>query len=107
MPRFESAQTIVNAGFCYKYTNRGFKVIKSRIAYGGLSPSFTRARSTENYLAGKVLFSNETLQRALTILEAELLVQENPPGTSVAYRKRLTLGLFYKVHNIYIFLSLK
>lgn len=97
MPRSENARAIVNAAFFYKYRSKDNKVIQSRIVYGGLSPLFTRARSTENYLVGKVLFTNETLQRALKLLESELVVQENLPEPSATYRKGLALALFYKV----------
>lgn len=96
MPRSQSTHAIVNAGFLYKLTSDN-TVIEARIVFGGLSPSFIRAEATEKYLVGKPLFSNTTLQASLIVLETELVVVNNPPETSVQYRKQLALSLFYKV----------
>ncbi|KAG6464941.1 hypothetical protein O3G_MSEX014825 [Manduca sexta] len=95
MARSQSSHAIVNAGFMYKLDGEG-KVKKCRIIYGGLSPAFIEASSTKTYLIGKKLFINETLQRALKILENEIVVTENQLNLSVKYRKQLALGLFYK-----------
>ncbi|CAH2041771.1 unnamed protein product, partial [Iphiclides podalirius] len=94
MPRAQNAHAIVNAGFMYKLQNG--VVHEARIVYGGLSPVFIRATNTENYLKGKALFTNDTLQTALHVLDSELIVTENPPEASVAYRRQLALSLFYK-----------
>lgn len=96
MPRSTNYHAIVNAGFLYQLNNQN-KVISSKIAFGGLSPSFTRATKTERFLVGKQLFSNDTLQTALKVLSDEIVVVENPPEPSVEFRRRLALGLFYKV----------
>lgn len=96
MPRSTSAHAIVNAGFMYQLSNN-CTVLTSRIVFGGLSPSFTRAYKTEQYLADKQLFQNETLQSALKILENEMVIKDNPPAASVEFRQKLALGLFYKV----------
>ncbi|XP_026741864.1 xanthine dehydrogenase-like [Trichoplusia ni] len=95
MPRSQNAHAIVNSGFLYKLTPENIAV-QARIVFGGLSPSFVRASSTERFLIGKPLFKNETLQAAINSLKDELVVTENPPEESVAYRKKLALGLFYK-----------
>lgn len=100
MPRSQNAHAIVNAGFLYKYKNSNNRVTESRLVFGGLSASFSRARSTEIFLRNKVLFINETLRSAVRMLETELRVEEIPGETSVAYRKQLALALFYKVLNI-------
>lgn len=97
MPRAQNAHAIVNAGFLYKGHNN--IVHETRIVYGGLSPTFVRAINTERYLIGKSLFTNETLQTALHVLNAELVVTDNPPEASVEYRRQLALALFYKVFN--------
>ncbi|CAG4933306.1 unnamed protein product [Parnassius apollo] len=94
MPRAQNAHAIVNSGFLYKLHNN--TVIESRIVYGGLSPKFVRAVNTEKYLVGKPLFTNDTLQAALKVLNEELIVTEDPPNPSVAYRRQLAFGLFYK-----------
>lgn len=96
MPRSQSAHSLINAGFLYKMTSDNI-VKNARIVFGALSPSFVRASETEKYLIGKKLFTNQTLASALNILEKELIVIENPPEASVEYRKKVALGLFYKV----------
>ncbi|XP_053608547.1 uncharacterized protein LOC128674181 isoform X2 [Plodia interpunctella] len=95
MPRSQNAHAIVNAGFFYKYRSNQ-QLLQVRVAFGGLSSSFTRSYQTERYLLGKPLFTNETLQAALNILDKDLVVEEMPPEPSAAYRKKLALGLFYK-----------
>ncbi|XP_013162269.1 PREDICTED: indole-3-acetaldehyde oxidase-like [Papilio xuthus] len=94
-PRAQNAHAIVNAGFLYDITSTG-KVSTARITYGGLSPAFTRATNTEMSLIGKTLFDNATLQLAIQALVKELVVTENPPEPSVAYRKHVAISLFYK-----------
>lgn len=101
MPRSENAHALVNAGFLYKLKT-GNVVDSARIVFGALSPSFIRASATEKYLKGKKLFTNETLTAAVKILEAELVVEDNPPDPSVEYRKNCALGLFYKVSFFYL-----
>lgn len=102
MPRAQNAHAIVNAGFLYKLDKGNSKVLDARIVYGGLSSSFTRAFATERMLKDKLLFTNETLQSAIQVLDDELHVQENPPEPSASYRKQLALGLFYKVGTFLI-----
>ncbi|KAJ8719323.1 hypothetical protein PYW08_011498 [Mythimna loreyi] len=95
MPRSQNAIAIINAGFLYKLGPNN--VVKdARIVFGALSPTFSRACSTEQFLKGKNLFTNLTLTSALKILEEELVIKENPPAPSVEYRKKTALGLFYK-----------
>ncbi|CAB3227927.1 unnamed protein product [Arctia plantaginis] len=96
MPRSQNAHALVNAGFLYKLRSSNNTVKQARIVIGALSPSFIRASATEKYLEGKKLFTNETLQAALKIMEQELVVVDNPPNPSVDYRRRVALGLFYK-----------
>ncbi|KAJ8719331.1 hypothetical protein PYW08_011506 [Mythimna loreyi] len=93
MPRSQNAHAIVHSGFLFKLTPDNY-VLQTRIVFGGLSPSFIRA--TERFLVGKSLFKNETLQAALKILKAELVVTEDPPEPSATYRRQLAVGLFYK-----------
>lgn len=96
MPRSQNAHAIVNAGFNYKLDHEN-KVMDCRIVYGGLSPIFNRALLTEQCLVGKPLFTNETLQSALKILNEELIVTLHLPEFPVEYRRQLALNLFYKV----------
>ncbi|KAJ8719954.1 hypothetical protein PYW07_011997 [Mythimna separata] len=93
--RSQNAHALVNAGFLYRLTSAN--IVKSaRLVYGALSPKFIHASATEKFLTGKELFTNKTLTAAIKILEAELVVQENPPEPSVEYRKKVAVGLFYK-----------
>lgn len=96
MPRSQNAHAIVNAGFLYELNDNNV-VHQARIVFGGLSSEFIRASATETFLKGKSLFTNKNLQAALKILESELIVTENPPEPTAAYRKKLALGLFFKV----------
>nr|XP_034832960.1 xanthine dehydrogenase/oxidase-like [Maniola hyperantus] len=93
--RSRNAHAIVNAGFFYKI-NGDNRVLDCRIVFGDLSPNFNRATQTEKYLIGRILFNNDTLQKALNVLSKELIVVELPPEPSVKYRRKLALVLFYK-----------
>ncbi|XP_045484579.1 xanthine dehydrogenase 1-like isoform X1 [Pieris rapae] len=95
MPRSQNAHAVVHAGYLYKFGPNN-RLLDCRIAYGGLSTGFHRAFRTEKYLIGKNLFTNETLQGSLSILNQEMQVVANPPEMSVEYRRKLALGLFYK-----------
>lgn len=79
--------------------NDDYVVENARVVYGNLSPKFNRAVAAEKYLVGKKLFKNETLQNTLKILNKELIVDEIPVEPSPAYRRKLALGLFYKVRT--------
>ncbi|CAH0400121.1 unnamed protein product [Chilo suppressalis] len=96
MPRSQNVHAMVNAGFFYKLKQPDNIVESCKIVYSGLSPPFTRGSATENNLIGKQLFTNETLQKAVKILNSEIVVVDNPPEESSEYRKILALGLFYK-----------
>ncbi|XP_026741596.1 xanthine dehydrogenase-like [Trichoplusia ni] len=96
MSRAQSVHAIVNAGFLYELDPTTNVVQSARIVYGALSPNFTRAKATEAYLIGKPLFTNETLQGAMGVLNGEMIIVENPPEPSVEYRRYLACALFYK-----------
>lgn len=96
MQRAQAVHATLNAGFNYKLSNDNV-VREAKIVYGALTTASTRATETEKYLIGKPLFTNETLQGALTVLDSDLVVVENPPEPSAEYRKHLALCLFYKV----------
>ncbi|XP_037293387.1 xanthine dehydrogenase 1 [Manduca sexta] len=95
MPRAQGTHAIVNAGFLYQLTD-DYIVTRCRIVYGGLSNQFIRARNTENFLVGKHLFTNDTLQNALKVLDNELVITSDPLSASVEFRRKLTLALYYK-----------
>lgn len=98
MPRAQNAHAQVNTGFLYEFNAKNKGVIDSaRIVIGGLSAHFVHAKQTEKYLRGKDVFTNEVLQHALMVLKGELIVDEIPGEMSPEFRKKLALGLFYKV----------
>lgn len=76
-----------------------------RIVYSGLNNSYTRASRTEGYLKGKILFKNETLRGALSILDKELVVIERLPNQPAEHRRKMALGLFYKVRMLCVSFS--
>lgn len=98
MPRSQNAHAIVNAGFLYRLRQPDNIVRQTRIVYSGINAnvSITRPSATERYLFGKKLFTDDTLQASVKIMENELIATENPPEPSAEYRKQLALGLFYK-----------
>lgn len=104
MPRSQNAHAIVNIGLLFKLSLEN-TVREARIVFGGLSPSFNRATATEKFLVGKSLFRNRTLQAAINILKTELFVTEVPPEPSAVYRRKLALGLFYKVRRMKCWLT--
>lgn len=101
MPRSQNAHAIVNFGAFFDFYPAGNLLKSCRLVFGGLAPGFSRALGTERVLVGKPLFRNETLQSAVKMLEHELVVVEIPPEPSPAYRKKLAIGLFYKVRTFF------
>ncbi|PZC72656.1 hypothetical protein B5X24_HaOG210767 [Helicoverpa armigera] len=95
MPRAQSTHAIVNIGCLYQLDSTNV-VQRARIVYGGLSSNFVRAIATETFLVGKSLFTNETLQAALKVLDGEMIVEANPPEPAVEYRRFVAKALFYK-----------
>lgn len=95
MPRAQNAHAIVNAGFLYKLKDG--VVENASIVYGNINEKFIHATGTENYLKGKKLFDNATLQGAYGELSKELLTDDVPPDPTPAFRKQLAIALFYKV----------
>ncbi|XP_063216774.1 uncharacterized protein LOC134527771 isoform X3 [Bacillus rossius redtenbacheri] len=98
MPRAQNVHAIVNAGFLMKLGCDGSQQLldKPRIVYGGISPKFVHASSTEEYLRNKDLSQQKTVSRAVSSLGAELQPEDNPPEMGPAFRKGLAQSLFYK-----------
>lgn len=70
------------------------------MVYGGITPSFTHAYKTENFLVGQYIFDNQVLQGALHCLQSEINPVENEPDPSPRYKKKLSINLFYKVRTL-------
>ncbi|KPJ03064.1 Xanthine dehydrogenase [Papilio xuthus] len=96
MPRSQNAHAQVHSAFLYELDVDHETVKSARIVYGGLSGKFIHATKTETCLIGKKIFTNETLQLALEVLNGELIVEEIRGYLSPEYRKKCALGLFYK-----------
>ncbi|XP_062544108.1 aldehyde oxidase 1-like [Armigeres subalbatus] len=96
MPRAQNAHAYVNGAFLFKFNNIKTVVESATICFGGINPNFTHAASTENYLVGKNLFTNETVQDALKTLSDELHPDWVLPDASPEYRKNLAISLLYK-----------
>ncbi|KAJ6642124.1 Indole-3-acetaldehyde oxidase [Pseudolycoriella hygida] len=94
MPRAQNAHAYVNAAFLLKMS--GGKVSSARICFGGISPTFIHATSTENLLIGKDIHTNDVLKDALTCLSSELNPDWILPDASPEYRRELAVALFYK-----------
>jgi xanthine dehydrogenase/oxidase len=103
MPRAQNAHAHVNAAFLLKFNADKTVIEEARIVYGAISPEFNRAIATEKFLIGKNIFSNGTLKLAIETLSDEIFPDTSPPEPTPLYRKRLAVGLFYKVIcNYYI-----
>ncbi|XP_043920190.1 xanthine dehydrogenase-like [Protopterus annectens] len=101
MPRAQNAHAYISAGFRAKIKSKdGNQMVESiSMVYTGISQDFVHAVKTENYLQGKDITSEATLQGALATLDKEIIPDEkNPLLTSAQYRKNVALGLFYKFY---------
>lgn len=96
MPVAQNSRAYVNAAFLIKFCRTGETSEAATVCFGGINPSFVHAYKTENFLLGRPLFTNETLQEALKILSTELRPDWVLPDASPKYRKGLALSLFYK-----------
>lgn len=96
MPRNENALAIMNAAFMMELKHD--TVTNVSIVYGNISEEFVHAKETETFLKGTNIFNNSKLQAAIEILNEEIEPQDEPPKASPECRKKLAIGLFYKVH---------
>lgn len=96
MPRAQNAHAFVNAGFRIEFNDDKSEIKAATICFGGISPTFIHADSTEKYLIGKNLFSNETLKEAVKTLKDELKPDWILPDASPEFRSNLAISLFYK-----------
>ncbi|KAF2897493.1 hypothetical protein ILUMI_08680, partial [Ignelater luminosus] len=95
MPRKQNAHAMVNAGFLLKL-DRNQTVQSARIVYGGINPSFHHATKAEQYLIGKQIFDDGTLQGAFKALDEDIHPDNVLPDPSPEFRKTLAIALFYK-----------
>lgn len=95
MPRAQNAHALVNAGFCFKLDSNK-KVESATIVIGNINPQFIHATKTEEFLKGKELFNDDTLQGAFKTLEEELKPDFVLPEPEPEFRKQLSIALFFK-----------
>ncbi len=72
-------------------------VEKATLVFGGLSPDFVHAQQAEKFLVGKSIQQKNQIQSAMTMLEGELVTDNDPIHLSSTYRKTLAMSLLYKV----------
>ncbi|XP_055687210.1 xanthine dehydrogenase/oxidase-like [Lutzomyia longipalpis] len=96
MPRAQNAHAMINAGFLFKFNPESRSIASARICYGGINPRFVHATNTENLLASKNLFANETISLLMASLNEELKVDRTLTEASPDYRKTLAMSLLYK-----------
>lgn len=97
MPRSQNALAVVNAAFLLQINKSSNAVQDASIAYGNIRTDFFYAKKTEKYLKGKNVFTNKVLQRAIQTLSSELVPEIILHEPSPQARKKLAVGLFYKV----------
>lgn len=86
----------MNCAFLIEFSPN-YVVKRARICYGGINPSFCHAYNTENYLVGKVLYDNTTIQGAIAMLNNEVKPDNNILDADPNVRRNMTITLFYKV----------
>ncbi|XP_073980918.1 uncharacterized protein isoform X2 [Rhodnius prolixus] len=98
MPRAQNAHAYVNAGFLFKVDKQNSYTVleKPTILFGGINPKFLHANNTEEFLFGKRLLDNNSLNGALKTLDAEIKPDHVLPDASPKFRHGLALSLFYK-----------
>lgn len=96
MPRNQNSLALVHSAFLLKMGKKN-QIENASIVYGNISPKFYHATKTEKYLIGKNIFNDKNLQEAIKVLSSELVPVEILGEPTVQFRKKLALGLFYKV----------
>ena len=107
MPRSSHAHAYVNAGLCARVDHQdSCRIVgEPTLVFGGMSPSFTHARKTEQFLSGKCVTDVTVLRSAMSILDQELNPEADLLAPDVSYRKSVAQGLLYKVRfkkNLFI-----
>lgn len=100
MPRNQNSLAHVHSAYLLNIGNKN-RITKASIVYGNINPNSYEyhARKTERYLMGKNIFIDTNLQGAIKVLSSELIPVEILGEPSIQYRKKLALGLFYKVRK--------
>ncbi|KAB0801417.1 hypothetical protein PPYR_05771 [Photinus pyralis] len=95
MPRAQNAHALIHAGFLLKLRDNSI-VTSARLVFGPINPNFIHAKMSEEYLIGKQLFKNDTIQRLFHYLDLEIKPNHVLPDPSPEYRKKVAISLTYK-----------
>ncbi|KAG8239015.1 hypothetical protein J437_LFUL005072 [Ladona fulva] len=103
---------IVNAAFNVELDEESVKVKHAVLAFGGMAPTTVEAKNTAKILQGRQIFSllwePSLIEDACNALVEDLPLSPDAPGGMIAYRRSLTLSMFYKYFvDIYQKLSCK
>ncbi|KAJ7988705.1 hypothetical protein DPEC_G00312000 [Dallia pectoralis] len=96
-PRREDDISIVTSGMSVTFAEGTAVVTDLALSYGGMAATTVLAKNTANRLMGKQ-WGEELLQDACSSLAEEMVLHPSAPGGMVAYRRTLTLSLFYKFY---------
>lgn len=67
----------------------------SCLTYGGVAAITVSAKKTQDFLKGKA-WNRQTLDEALSLLQAEISMVPNAPGGMVEFRRSLISSFFFK-----------
>ncbi|KAJ8719479.1 hypothetical protein PYW08_011654 [Mythimna loreyi] len=95
MPRNQNSLALVHSAYLLKIGKKD-EIEYASIVYGNINPNVYHASETEKFLIRKNIFNDKNLQEAIKVLERELRPVEIPGESSIQFRKKLALGLFYK-----------
>ncbi|XP_058124743.1 uncharacterized protein LOC131289060 [Anopheles ziemanni] len=95
-PRAQNSHAYVNAAFLLNFNSDKNTVNSATLCFGGIHPKFTHANRTEQFLTGKRLIDDRTLQQTLNVLASEIQPNSSLENASSEYRKNLAIALFYK-----------
>uniref|UniRef100_A0A4W4HGR1 Xanthine dehydrogenase/oxidase n=1 Tax=Electrophorus electricus TaxID=8005 RepID=A0A4W4HGR1_ELEEL len=94
-PRKEDDIAIVTCGMNVVFWEGSNIVQDIQLSYGGMASTTVLATTTRSQLIGRQ-WDEEMLQDACSYLTEEMTLSPSAPGGMVAYRRTLTISLFFK-----------
>jgi hypothetical protein len=94
--RREDDIAIVTACFSVRLNAKN-EVEEARYALGGMAPKTVRCPKTEAFIKGKP-WTEESIQAAMQVLNAEHGLKGDPPGGMAEFRTTLSLSFLYKFY---------
>ncbi|EPE07679.1 xanthine dehydrogenase [Ophiostoma piceae UAMH 11346] len=74
-------------------------VEQCNLVYGGMAATTVSAKTANQYLIGRQLASQETVEGVMDALEKDFSLPFSVPGGMASYRKALALSLFYRFYH--------